>query len=354
MSLDGSNENSLDGSSAVVSRAPELARRVGVDYNDNIELMLMHREANKKYSIKVPEAARINGVRVRRVYLTNEEYAHLLIEVKGDEKYVMCRPDLEIHTVGILRNDDYFEGQIEDEDSDSKATDEPDEDEKQLKAKPSKEELRKIDNPYTKIDLRRTRSIKTEKEIKELLVSATDESDGDGLELLFDPAKSLYIMTQLVEDQILLLLRTNFMRATQINLVHIKCNQLHDTNSCNFISNLRQRTWRRFLRIFIVPVMNNIERIAEIEGRYITWQIEEEEKRKAGLLKAADDLSSSEDSQDSDYGKEKKRKTKDKKKSASKKGKAKAAKGIASLPTTIKEANRGAKPTTPSSAAKRK
>ena len=311
MSLEGSNDGSLAGSSVEsVSRGPEPIRRVGVDYNDNIELMLMHREANKKYSIKIPEALTINGNRIRKVCLTHDEYEHLMIEVKGNEQYVMCRPDLEIHTVGILGTDDYFEGHTEDEESGSDGEQSTSEDggPGTTGTKPSKEQLRKIDNPFTKIELRRTRSKKTERKIKELLVTATDESDGDGLELLFDPAKSLYIVSQFIEDQIILLLRTNFMRATQINLIHVKCNQLHDTNSCNFISNLRQRTWRRFLRIFIVPVMNDIDRITQIEERYQAWQIEQEEKRKAGLLKAADDLSSSEDSEDSDYGMKKNRK----------------------------------------------
>jgi len=268
-------------------------RRIGVDYAENIELMLVHREANKKWALKIPATENIKGQRVRKVMLNDEEYEHLIHEIKGDEKYVPCRPELEVHYIGV--------------DDDTEAVWDP--------------------NFYhSKLY---TINTKLQESVDEILQKTVDTTNGLGIEVIYDPVKCLYILTPFVEDQLILMLRNDFQRGSTVTVGRSWCNE-EDIKLYNSMNSTKRKIWRRFVRIHLLPQLNSLERIKEIETRFLLWMEKEQKKFESTQIRDAADLSSSEDSADEEEG-GKKKETKGKKiatkKTGKKKGQSKDAEG---------------------------
>lgn len=255
----------------------EMKRREGVDAVDNVELMLMRRLATKKVSTVIPEPIQQHGSRLGKVYLTDEQFEHLLVEVHGgkvkDVKYDSCRPDLEVHIIGMEHDQlahfqdkgDHYHSQL---------------------YKPN----------HTKNE-----------EISQILVNAKDQSDGKGLEVLYDSGKSLYILTEYVEDCILLLLRRNFIVGSHVSIGNFLCKE-NMTNKINMITEAKRRIWRRFVRHHLLHLLDDVERMTSVEMRYnayIERKAKEAIDNDEDIIRDAADLSSSEDSDDSQYGKKK-------------------------------------------------
>lgn len=247
---------------------PVVNRRIGVDYAENIELMLVHREANKKWAFKIPSSENINGQRVRKILLNDEEYDHLIHEIKGDEKYVPCRPELEVHYIGVE----------DDEES--------------------------VWDPNFYHSKLYKKNAKFQVSVDEILQKTIDITNGLGIEVVYDPAKCLYILTPFVEDQLILMLRNDFQRGSTVTVGHSWCNQ-EDIKTFNLVNNTKRKIWRRFVRIYLLPQLDNLERIKEIETRFLLWMEKEEKKYEATQIRDAADLSSSEDSADEEEGKAK-------------------------------------------------
>jgi hypothetical protein len=261
-----SAELSIPGADATV-----INRRIGVDYAENIELMLVHREANKKWAFKIPSVENLNGQRVRKVMLNEEEYEHLIHEIKGDEKYVPCRPELELHYIGV--------------EEDTEAVWDP--------------------NFYHSKLYKINRNI--QESVNEILQKTVDTTNGLGVEVIFDPVKCLYILTPFVEDQLILMLRNDFKRGSIVTVGRAWCNQ-EDIKIYNLVNNTKRKIWRRFVRIHLLPQLDNLDRIKEIETRFLLWMEKEQKKFEATLIRDAADLSSSEDSADEDDEEKKKEK----------------------------------------------
>lgn len=90
-----------------------------------------------------------------------------------------------------------------------------------------------------------------------------DDSDGRGIELLYDPAKQLYIFSLHVEDRLLLLIKNDMEKAMLIN----SCMTKFGVHEIFYVDMLRQRLWRRFIRLELLPLLQNKSRIKELIKR---------------------------------------------------------------------------------------
>jgi hypothetical protein len=229
----------------------EEKRRIGVDVSENLELMLVYRQSQKKWATQVlPPIDPIPGTRLRKTYMPQLDYEHLFKEITGPAFGPPARPEVELHTVGVG----------------SKA--------------------------WTKWKTKDA----------EILVTAMEESKGNGIEILFDYSKCMYILTDLVEDKLIMLLKTDHKMASIINTVHARVGRLehHLSNTFNIVTMEKQRVWRRFIRGHLDPLLKNKERLALVEKRYIEEQIEKERRRveaeMEGVVLDAAELSSDTDS----------------------------------------------------------
>lgn len=78
---------------------------------------------------------------------------------------------------------------------------------------------------------------------------------------MFDPVTNAYIMSELVED--CLLVRLRYFRVTQlpIELALAKCELAFDTEEYNLLSGHKQRIWRRFVREHLEPLAAHPRRL---------------------------------------------------------------------------------------------
>lgn len=248
------NSGSNDGSSQRTDQDgndKEEKRRIGVNVADNLELMLLYQKSKRKWATPVlPPLDPIPGARLRKTYMPQEDYDHLFKEVTGPTFGPPARPEIELHTVGVGS---------------------------------------KIWEKWKKKDA-------------EILVTAKEETQGNGIEILFDYSKCMYILSELVEDKLILLLKTDRSKASIINSVYARVGKLehHLSNTFNIVTMEKQRIWRRFIREHLDPASKDKERLTLVEKRYVEEQLEKErlkmEADREGVLLDAAELSSDTDS----------------------------------------------------------
>ena len=150
--------------------------------------------------------------------------------------------------------------------------------------------------------------------------SAHVDDDGKGVKVLFDSNRCAYILSLYQEDQVTLLLRDMPEAAQQVSKAYVRYKDHHDVLTYD---NMRGRYWRRFLRQYIKPHLKSFERMKQVEERFKKFYTRKLEEK---LLEydrewAAEELSSTDDSEDEEGLEKAKKKTisaKEKKKLAKK------------------------------------
>jgi len=262
---------------AALAFAATAKRRENVD-KSNIDLVLFTRK--KKFATVVPLVPAPHNERLRVSRLSDEDLEHLMKEVQGPEFGPPARPELELQLVGVG-------AQEEEERYDAKGKEIP-----------------------------------------------TDRSEGNGIGVLFDAAKGVYIISDSLEDSLLLLLRNDFQAAMYIDSASSKAGDKDNYTvgpskypfpEAPYLDEKRQRLWRRFVRIHLLPQMKNEERFLLIAARY------EETKRKleeANRVREAGEFSDEPTDSDEDSTDRRKRKEREKReKAAGKRGAGKGGKG---------------------------
>ena len=284
--MDGSSVEgggSLDGGSSLEGsqpKLPEIKKRLGVA-KDNIDLILFARE--KKWSLQIPSCIAPHGERMRVAYIEDGEtkFDHLVGEVQGTRYNVgLCaRPELEVHHIGVGARSLVVVETEEVEVVEVKAK-------KGKKAKAAAKKAAAAAAAAAKKAKKKGK--KTEEvEVKEV---PTDQTDGQGIEVLFDPVKSTYILSPLQEDQLILLFRNDPVAALRVHAAFLR---YYDTR-VNCMTNQKSRLWRRFVRAHLLDKIYDEARFELLVNRAEDVARKAEEANKVW---AAEELSSDEDSQ---------------------------------------------------------
>jgi len=91
-----------------------------------------------------------------------------------------------------------------------------------------------------------------------------DLTDGSGLEVLFDAVKQTYIISDDVEDKLILLFRNDPVAALKVHACYLKYYDLQ----VNTMDNLRSRLWRRYVRFHLQHKVWDESRYESIRIRY--------------------------------------------------------------------------------------
>lgn len=153
----------------------------------------------------------------RVLRISNQDMAHLFAEVKGEVYGPAERPELELWRVGL-----------------------------------------EIPRPaeYSTIDITQTHIIH-------------DESNGQGVEILYDPSKQSFVLSKSVEDKLMLLLYNDIRGSMQL----ASCKTLVNIYEFENINLFRRRLWRKFLQLEIIPLLENTKRIRKLINRVLKDRI---------------------------------------------------------------------------------
>lgn len=247
-------------------------RRKGVTAED-VDLIMASRQ--KKWSIQVPPVPVDGGTQTRFATIVEaEDMTHLFMEINTGEYDNNCaRPDLESWIIGAGAKED-------------KAT--------VFKRKPAPP---KVDKDGNEVKLSKREKDK-EKRIKTLLKDFPlhDKTKGKGMQILYDPARQVFVMSKQVEDKLILLLRNDYQAGNRISEVKIKYGKLE----LAYVDNHKQRLWRRFIRLYIEDMLYDDNRIISIARR---WKKAKEEEIKRNTILAAEDvIYSATDSEEEEEG----------------------------------------------------
>ena len=212
---------------------------------DEIDRILKGRV--KKISIAIPPVPREQTYKTaRQVCIPQSDYDHLHDEILGGKYGPAARPELEIIVVGY--------------------------------GAPRRKVTKQVIASQQPIDLSR----------------------GKGVELMFDPAKSLFIMTSSILDQLLLVLQNDPEKA---NVVNDACSRI-DELSLSYVDPAKQRLWRRFVRLELSPLLEDDRHMAALTQRFFTVHTLEgllaQKAEKQKQLKAAKKRQKKEDSKRGD------------------------------------------------------
>lgn len=221
-------------------------RRPGLFEKESDELIdMILAGRTKKFSIDLPLSVHMtkpsSTLRLRKFIVKAEkDYKHLMGEVDG-ATYEHCgRPEVEIHTIStqkITHHQRLLEKRIE----------------------------------YTKRDKKEGVKRNKDQFQGELIQKADSEDaeahDMEGIRILYEPVKHIYIMSQLTEDFLLLRLADFAKKRSMEELVTTKCtcSMTHDT--FNVMDTSKQRVWRRYVREFLDPLALSRTRIIEARHR---------------------------------------------------------------------------------------
>lgn len=179
---------------------------------DEIDMIISKRE--KKISVEVPHVNYSrSGSSIRKVYLKDSEYHHLYDEVKGGKYGEPSRPEISVYRVGVG-----------------------------AKVEKKKKKKGVVDNRIPR-----------------------DMSKGNGVEILYDSAKKLYILNESCEDRLILLVRNDPEKAAVVNSVVT----YNGPFEYSYVDNFVQRAWRRFLSLHILPLLKSTKRMKDLQTRFI-------------------------------------------------------------------------------------
>jgi|MDTB01.1.fsa_nt_gb hypothetical protein len=256
--------------------------------SDDVDLIMASRV--KKWSIEVPIVPMPSHSTIRAAEISDEDMAHLLMEIKeGEFDKNAARPDLELLTVGkgarkeeasVYKRTAYMEAMRV---------------YKEAKENPelTKEEKKKFKKP--------------KKNATDVLLSnhpMGDISQGKGVEIPYDSARKVFVLSPTLEDRLLLLIRNDLPKASVVNqgvTFYGKANTVYSDR-------LYQRQWRRLLREHFLPKLQNEKRMVAIAKRL---KAAKDKSKVKGKILTADEVEySATDSDESEEEKPKKRKKK--------------------------------------------
>jgi hypothetical protein len=234
-------------------------RRKGVTAED-VDLIMASRQ--KKWSIEVPSVAVEGGTQTRYATIIEEEdMQHLFMEINTGEYDNNCaRPDLESWIIGVGAKND-------------KAT-----------VFKRKTILPKKDKDGNDVKLSKREKDK-EKRMKNLLKDFPlyDKTKGKGMQILYDSARQVFVMSKQIEDKLILLLRNDYQAGNRVSEVRTK----YGKQELMYVDNHKQRIWRRFIRLYIEEMLDDDIRIISIARR---WKKAKEEEIKKNTILAAEDV----------------------------------------------------------------
>lgn len=279
-------EGVTEGQPASIDKMPVIpAKRMGIS-RDNVDLILFARE--KKWSYLIPSNTPHLADRLRVIKITGitkrkegeeDNFDHLVGEINGTRYNVgmAARPELEYQIVGVGAK------------SLIKKEEEPEE---VVVAKGKKGKKAKAAAAAAAKANAAKKKKKAEVEIP------SDQSEGQGIKVIFDTIKQTYIIHEDVEDQLILLFRNDPVAALKVDSAYLKYFDLE----VNCMNSMRSRLWRRYVRKHLQEKIWNEQRWAELCMRFTQHRKKLEEAQK--LLSAAD-LSSSDSEGEDALGKDK-------------------------------------------------
>ncbi|KAJ1428058.1 hypothetical protein B484DRAFT_450052 [Ochromonadaceae sp. CCMP2298] len=179
-------------------------RRRVVNADNNVAAILAGRVAN--VSIAIPDEPKLRNTRIQKILVESEkDYLHLFSEVTGDVYDIKGRPELDLVTVGAQAV--------------SGAQERPFEYEPML-----------------------------------------------DLTILYDTARSTFVFSPKAEDKLLdELVEQQEHRCTEIVIIGSRC--IFGDHEFNTINPLLHRIWRRFLRVCLLPLLKDEQRMILMEDR---------------------------------------------------------------------------------------
>jgi len=280
-----------------------------------LDLILFARE--KKWSLVIPptkgtttcaagsavnaanrlRVVRIQGSTKTKGDLVEDNWEHLMGEVNGTRYRVglAARPELEYHLVGVgakslIKKEEEVIVELQEKGGKKgKKGKKGAAASAKGKGAASPASTKKGAGPVKKGGKRGKNAV--EEEEPEIEVP-TDQTDGRGIEVLFDPVKFTYILNDDVEDRLLLLFRNDPKAALRVDAAYLKYFDL----KVNTMDHLRSRLWRRYVRFHLQHKIWDEARFEELCKRFDEAKVKAEAANK--ILDASQLEESSTDSED--------------------------------------------------------
>ena len=243
----GSTEDTREDAMTEEELKEKYLKRAAVT-SDDVDLIMASR--TKKWSIEVPVVPLPIHSTVRPAEISDEDMTHLFMEIKeGEFDKNSARPDLELLTVG--------KGARKEEPS-------------VYKRKAYQEGLRL----YKEARANQNLSAADRRKVKKPKKTATDSlldkapigdtSNGKGIEVPYDRARKVFVLSPTLEDRLMMLVRNDLKKACIVNQGITYYGKFETA----YVDNGYQRLWRRLVREHILPKLENEKRIVAIAKRF--------------------------------------------------------------------------------------
>jgi hypothetical protein len=231
-------------------RAKYLNSKRNAVTSDDVDLIMASRQ--KKWSIEVPPTPVENGSTVRRAIIEDDDMIHLMMEIKeGEFDNNASRPDLELLTVGAGAKEDKPVVYVR---------------QTYLNLVAAYKEAKAAEKAGT-LSKKQAKKLKKPKKAKiDVLLDKTpigDRSKGLGLEIPYDSARKVFVLSPTLEDKVLLLVRNDLAKACVISSGVTYFGKLEEA----YIDPDKQRMWRRLVRTTILPLLQDEKRMVQIVRR---------------------------------------------------------------------------------------
>lgn len=249
-----------------------------INHDNNIDLILAGRA--RKISIEVPEEPKYCNQRMQKIVIESEnQYIHLLGEVTGEKYGIHGRPELELMQIAFSpkppgtapRIIKKFEKRTLEEDDDSETIDD---------------------------------------------ASRGEPSGSLGIQILFYSTQTAFIFSPKTEDRLLAFLKDY----PGYDLVVQSSGISFGEYEFSTLDRIKPRLWRRFVREYLIPQLNDEERMILMEDR-LNFEILYTDDME---VKSDDDSTSEEEEEEEEKTKKKRKKKKGGKK-----------KDVAAAPPTV-------------------
>ena len=192
-------------------RAEQAINQRHINLFNDLGVNVLRQDPN--FSVYIPSILRNGPNLIRKYFLTTEQFSHLLDELNGEVYGPPERPEFELLTIG---------------------------------------QGAKIPNEFDTI---------TESDSRQII---HDMSNGQGVQLFFDPIRVIFVLSEKVEDELILLYLNDPEKALEISMCQTKFGPHHFA----IIDLYRRRLWRRFMKLEIVPLLSNVNRMSRLIKRY--------------------------------------------------------------------------------------
>ena len=214
--------------------------------SDDVDLIMASRQ--KKWSIDVPVTPVEHGSTVRPAEIEDDDMTHLMMEIKeGEFDKNASRPDLELLVVGkgakLEEPSVYLRKNYREQLAAYKLA--------QKNAQSAKERKK----------LKKPKKGKLDQLLAKFPIG--DTSKGNGIELPFDSARKVFVLSPTLEDRLILLVRNDLAKACVINSGVTYFGKLTQA----YIDAPKQRLWRRMIREHILPKLDDEKRMVAIARR---------------------------------------------------------------------------------------